>query len=134
MRARMSEFKCDGSHHHTPLEGYIRGQGPRTQLAENYLQYMAKVIAEVLINRTENEEEILAAQGQQLQEEDHEPEEDYEPEMMEGLHDERALLPDRGQEAQVQERPEEARTAFRANQQLKKQVAIRAVDSYVAST
>ena len=40
MHTRMSQFQCDGSHHHTP-----RGQGPPARLAGNYPGYMAKVIA-----------------------------------------------------------------------------------------
>lgn len=130
MHTRMSEFRCDGTHHHTPLEGYIRGQGPRAKLAENYPEYMAKVIAEVLINHTEDEDEILAAQDQQLQEQDYTPEEDDEPDAAEGLPAGGAQLHDQGQVA-LQDRSEDARTVIRANQELKKQVGIRAVD-YVA--
>ena len=126
MHKKMSEFQCDGKHHHTPLEGGIRGQGPRSRLAENYPEKMAKVIAEVLINHTEDEDEILAAQDQQLQEEDDGPD------VLEELRRGRDLLPDQGERVRaLPERPDEVKEAVKANQELKKQVGIRAVD-YVA--
>ena len=123
MHNRLSTFQCDGTHHHTPLEGGIRGQGPRSKLAENYPDKMAKVIADVLVNHTENEDEILAAQDLQ--------EIDSERDVLDELRDGRDLLPE-PKEVDVQhERSEEVKTAVRANQELKKQVGIRAVD-YVA--
>ena len=128
MHKKMSEFACDGKHHHTPLEGGIRGQGPRSRLAENYPEKMAKVIAEVLINHAEDEDEILAAQDQQLREEEDEPD------AMEEIQRELDLLPDREEQVQQPpgpERPGELREVVKANQELKKQVGIRAVD-YVA--
>ena len=41
----MSKFVCSKSHQHTPLEGYIRGKGRRSSLAENYPQEMAAALA-----------------------------------------------------------------------------------------
>eukprot|EP00434_Breviolum_minutum_P039726 symbB.v1.2.035289.t1/scaffold4713.1/size41565/3 len=125
LHSRLSSYQCAENHQHTPLEGYIRGQGARSKLAENYPEKMAKVIAELLVSHTEDEDEILAAQDEQILEGDQEAADG------ELRRDGRERLPDRGQEMLDSERPAEAREVVRANQELKKQVGIRAVD-YVA--
>ena len=57
----MSKYVCSKTHQHTPLEGYIRGQGRRSSLAENYPQKMASEIARCLLKVEETEEDFVAA-------------------------------------------------------------------------
>lgn len=109
----MGVYVCDGSHAHTPCEGYIAGQGRRSKLAEDYPIEMARELALCLIGREETADEINAAE-----EADEEIERDREPHADDG--------DEQQQEAQRQEKE-----TIQANRQLRREVGSRAVD-YVA--
>lgn len=109
----MGVYVCDGSHAHTPCEGYIAGQGRRSKLAEDYPIEMARELALCLIGREETADEINAAE-----EADEEIERDREPQA------------DDGDEQQQEDQRQEKET-IQANRQLRREVGSRAVD-YVA--
>ncbi len=108
----MSKFVCSKCQQHTPLEGYIRGQGRRSSLAENYPQKMAEALARCLLQVEESEEDfVAAAEGDQELEA-------QEEEQGEGR------LP-------LSEEERCNREMVKANRELKRQVGPRPVD-YVA--
>ena len=104
----MGVWVCCNEHEHTPLEGYIPGQGRRSKLAEDYPLEMARYLAWWLTRGEDSIEEINAAEDASRElageEEDEQREEDQ-----------------HGAEQET----------IKANRQLRKEVGGRAVD-YVA--